>query len=327
MKRQSLYFTGPQTVEVREETLPALTAGRVLVQTLHSAISSGAEMPVYRGQLPAETAADETLAALGGTFQFPLKYGYASVGRVLRVGKGVSRAWVGRLVFAFNPHESRFIAPLTEVMAVPDDIEAETALFLPNMETAVNFLLDGAPLMGERVAVIGQGIVGLLTTALLAMHPLGGLTTFDRYALRRDASLALGARASLDPAAEPGLQTDLTYELSGVPAALDTAMAVTGFDGRIIVGSWYGQKRAPLDLGGRFHRNRLRLISSPASTLTPALMARWTKGRRMDVAWDMLRAVQPARLITHRFAFDDAAQAYALVDKHPEQCIQVVMNY
>jgi 2-desacetyl-2-hydroxyethyl bacteriochlorophyllide A dehydrogenase len=327
MLRRSLYFTAPHTIDVREEPLPALAAGQVLAQTLCSAISPGTEMLVYRGQVPTEMAVDETIAALGGQFRFPLKYGYSAVGRVLELGPGVDSAWQGRTVFAFNPHESHVIADIAQLFPLPDDVDAETALFLPNMETAVNFLLDGAPLIGERVAVLGQGVVGLLTTALLARCPLANLTTFDHYPLRRETSLALGAHVSLSPESSPALQADLTYELSGSPAALDAAIALTGFDGRIVVGSWYGQKRAALDLGGRFHRSRIRLISSQVSTLTPALSGRWDKARRLQVAWAMLRAVRPGRLITHRVPLAAAAEAYTLIDQHPEACLQVLLTY
>lgn len=333
MLRHSLYFTAPHTVEVREESLPPLAAGQVLVQTLCSAISPGTEMLVYRGQVPTEMAVDETIAALGGQFQFPLKYGYSSVGRVIELGPNADAAWLGRTVFAFNPHESHFIADPLKLIPLPEAIDIETALFLPNMETAVNFLLDGAPLIGERVAVLGQGVVGLLTTALLARCPLANLTTFDHYPLRRETSLAFGAHASLEPNNPPALQADLTYELSGSPAALDAAIALTGFDGRIVIGSWYGQKRASLDLGGRFHRSRIRLISSQVSTVTPALLGRWSKARRLQVAWERLRlmsherAVQPARLITQRFPLAEAAQAYTLIDQRPEACLQVTLTY
>jgi threonine dehydrogenase-like Zn-dependent dehydrogenase len=209
------------------------------------------------------------------------------------------------------------------------------------METGVNFLLDGAPLIGEQVAVFGQGIVGLLTAALLARLPLASLITLDRYPRRREASLSLGAHASLDPSAPDALAqlqshlqadrsyagADLTYELSGAPATLDMALAATGFNGRVVVGSWYGQKRADLNLGGRFHRSRIRLTSSQVSTLTPELMGRWTKSRRLQVAWHMLREIKPARLITHRFPLAGAVQAYALIDQHPDQCIQVILTY
>jgi len=327
MKRHSLFFTAPHRIEVREEALPALATRQVLVQTIASAISPGTEMLIYRGQAPTELAADESIAALSGSLNFPLKYGYACVGRVTQLGPEVGDMWRDRLVFAFNPHESHFVAAITDLFPLPADIDPDTALLLPNMETAVNFLHDGAPLLGESVAVFGQGIVGLLTTALLARIPLASLTTLDHYPVRREASLSLGADASFDPSALPDLQVDLTYELSGAPAALDQAIAVTGFAGRVVIGSWYGQKRADLNLGGRFHRSRIRLISSQVSTLNPALTGHWTKARRMAVAWQMLREVKPARLITHRFPFAEADKAYKLIDEHPEQCIQVVLVY
>ena len=324
---RSLYFTAPHRVEVRDETVRPPLAGEVWVETTASAISPGTEMLVYRGQAPTELAVDETISALPGSFSFPLKYGYAAVGRVAALGPGVDASWLNRLVFAFNPHESHFTAAAAGLLPLPVDVDPDTALFLPNMETAVNFLHDGAPLIGERVAVFGQGIVGLLTTSLLARMPLASLTTFDRYPLRREASRSLGAHASLDPSELTDLQADLTYELSGSPATLDQAIAATGFDGRVIVGSWYGQKHAGLNLGGRFHRSRIRLISSQVSTLAPELSGRWTKARRMDVAWQMLREVKPARLITHRFPLAEAAKAYELIDQRPETCIQVVLTY
>jgi threonine dehydrogenase-like Zn-dependent dehydrogenase len=120
---------------------------------------------------------------------------------------------------------------------------------------------------------------------------------------------------------------DLTYELSGNPAALDQAIAATGFSGRVVIGSWYGQKRADINLGGRFHRSRMRLISSQVSTLAPEWTGRWSKARRLQVAWRMLEQVQPAHLITHRFPLTQAAQAYALLDQHPEEAIQVLLTY
>jgi threonine dehydrogenase-like Zn-dependent dehydrogenase len=204
------------------------------------------------------------------------------------------------------------------------------------METAVNFLMDGRPMIGEQVLVSGQGIVGLLTTALLARFPLGSLVTLDRYLLRRQASLEIGAHASLDPESTESRTeierwmprgADLAYELSGAPQALDELIALTGFDGRVLIGSWYGQKRASLDLGGRFHRSRIRLISSQVSTLAPELLGRWNKSRRFQVVWDMLRAVHPERFITHRVPLTEAPKAYQLLDDCPEQSIQIVFTY
>lgn len=335
----SLFFVEPRQVEIRQSNLIQPGAGEVLVQTAASAISPGTEMLLYRGQMPQDMAVDETIAALGGAFRYPLKYGYAAVGRVMVLGSGVPDEWAGRLVFAFNPHETHFVARPEHLLPVPAGMSPETAVFLPNMETAVSFLMDGQPMIGEQVAVFGQGIVGLLTTALLAQMPLASLVTLDRYPPRRQWSTRLGATAALDPAhglaeikqalqgKRPYPGADLTFELSGNPRALDQAIDVTGYNGRILVGSWYGQKRADLNLGGQFHRSHMQIISSQVSHIAPRWNGRWTKPRRLQHAWQMLAQIRPERLITHRFAIEQAAEAYQLLDQSPEQAIQVVLTY
>jgi threonine dehydrogenase-like Zn-dependent dehydrogenase len=204
------------------------------------------------------------------------------------------------------------------------------------METAVNLVQDAAPILGEQTLVFGQGIVGLLTTALLAEFPLASLVTCDCYPLRREASLSLGVTAVFDPYAEDFRKrtrellpsgADLAIELSGSPAALDDAIALTGYSGRVVVGSWYGQKKAALDLGGTFHRSRIQLISSQVSTIAPGLRGRWDKARRFGVAWEALRRIQPAKWITHRYPLDEAKEAYRLLDLSPEETIQVIFGY
>ncbi len=341
MQRKALYFTGPGQVALRSEALAAPAFGQVLVQTIISAISPGTELLIYRGQAPQDMARDDTISALAGDFSFPLKYGYAVVGRVTALGPGVSPDWQDRLVFAFHPHESHFLATPDELQMLPLYLSPEDAVFFPNMETAVTFLLDGQPLMGEQVAVFGQGIVGLLLTALLARWPLSSLVTLDLYARRRLLSENLGAHLSLDPTipdlttrllgylqgAGPYPGADLTYEVSGNPEALDQAIAVTGFNGRVVIGSWYGSKKSDLNLGGRFHRSRVRLIGSQVSTVPPELAGRWNKARRYHITWQMLEEIKPARFITHRFPIAQAAQAYELLDQNPGETIQVIFEY
>jgi 2-desacetyl-2-hydroxyethyl bacteriochlorophyllide A dehydrogenase len=341
MERQALYLTAPRQVALQSEPLPSPAFGQVLVQTIFSAISPGTELLVYRGLAPADLARDETITALAGDFSFPLKYGYAAVGQVMELGRGVAPGWEGRLVFAFHPHESHFLATPDELLQLPADLTPDDAVFFPNMETAVTFLLDGQPLMGEQVAIFGQGIVGLLLTALLSRWPLSSLVTLDLYPKRRLLSEDLGAHVSLDPAAldtmarlaaclqgaGPYPGADLCYEISGNPAALDQAIAATGFSGRVVIGSWYGLKRSDLNLGGRFHRSRVRLIGSQVSSIAPELTGRWNKTRRYHATWEMLAQVKPARFITHRFPLAQAAQAYELIDQHPEDVIQVILTY
>ncbi len=341
MENRVLYFTAPRRLELRTEPCPNPNAGEARVRVMASAISPGTEMLIYRGEMPKGLAADETLEALDGALAYPLKYGYAAVGEVVAIGAGVPSSWLGQRVFAFQPHQRCFVASVKSLHAIPSGIGLEAALFLPNMETAVNFLLDGAPRIGEKVAVLGQGVVGLLTTALLGKFPLSALVVYDRFPRRRELALSLGADAALDPNSADALEkgrallrarefydgADLTYEVSGNPQALDLALELTGFAGRVVIGSWYGTKSAAINLGGRFHRSRIRLLASQVSTIAPADTGRWDKPRRLSVAWDMLRALPAEKLITHRFPFTQATDAYRLLDEHPEEAIQVILTY
>jgi len=331
---KKIYFTAPGKVEIRQSSLPPLTQGQVLVETICSAISPGTEMLVYRGQFPKDLAdAHDTLSS---GLKYPLAYGYASVGKVVKISKEMRHRWLGRLVFAFQPHTSHFIATPDELLPLPEGMTPETACFLPNMETAVNFLQDAAPLLGEKVLVFGQGIVGLLTTALLAEFPLASLVTCDRYPLRREASLSLGVSTALAPSTSDFREqvrkllpsgADLSLELSGSPAALNDAIALTGYGGRVVIGSWYGEKEATLDLGGDFHRSRIKLIASQVSTIAPGLRGRWEKARRFEVAWEALARTQPQKWITHRFPLEEAKKAYDLLDANPRETIQVIFQH
>ncbi len=341
VKRTAVWFEGQRQVALRQEKVPVVGADEVLVQTAVSAISPGTEMLLYRGEWPPDLPVDETIPALTGAFCYPLKYGYACVGQVVAAGSAVDTAWHGRWVFAFHPHESHFTARPEHLLPLPEGMSPETAVFLPTMETAVSFVMDGRPVIGEQVVVWGQGIVGLLTAALLAPFPLAALVTLDSYPLRRQWSGRVGATAVFDPATpdvlaqvraalsgpRPYPGADLVYELSGNPAALDMAIAAAGFAGRIIVGSWYGQKRADLNLGGVFHRQHLQLLSSQVSHLHPRWHGRFTKARRLQTAWVQLARHNPAQFITHRFPLAAAAEAYRLLDEAAETAVQVVFDY
>lgn len=334
MKCQILFFTNPYEVDIQEKTIAPLEPGELLVKTQFSAISPGTELLIFRGHAPTELAADVNIAALSGSLVFPLQYGYAAVGIVIKASADLSSKWINRTVFSFQPHQTHFIATPEQVFPLPEGISPQSAVFLPNMETAVNFLMDGHPLIGERVAVFGQGIVGLLTTALLSKFPLNDLLTLDLHPNRRTASLDAGAFKSFDPCNASTLSQvrgengiDLVYELSGSSNSLDQAISVTGFSGRVVVGSWYGRKRVSLDLGGHFHRSRIQIISSQVSSITPSISGRWDKTRRFDLAWQMIDQVRPERWITHRLPFQQAAQGYRLLDQNPNEVIQVLLDY
>jgi 2-desacetyl-2-hydroxyethyl bacteriochlorophyllide A dehydrogenase len=335
VKRKTLYFTSPRQVELREEILPAPGADNVLVETTCSAISAGTEMLVYQGRFPRELEADSVISSLRGGFKYPLAYGYACVGVVRDTGTQVEKSWRDKLVFAFQPHTSHFITTPDFLFPIPDSLQPDSACFLPNMETAINLVQDGAPIFGERVLVLGQGVVGLLTASLLSEFPLDVMLTADCYPLRCNSS-PVSRRLSLDPHA-PGFRqqamgflkqgADLTFELSGNPTALSDAIALTMFSGRIVIGSWYGEKPAEIDLGGKFHRSRIKLISSQVSTIAPELERRWTKARRFEAAWKALERIKPEKWITHRFSIDQAEEAYRLLDERPQETIQILFTY
>jgi 2-desacetyl-2-hydroxyethyl bacteriochlorophyllide A dehydrogenase len=324
-------------VEVRPEILEPPRGNELLVKTELSAISAGTEMLLYRGEVPTESHPQGDL--ISGNLRYPTPYGYAAVGRVMEAGPSADPGWQDRLVFAFRPHSSHFVASPHELLPLPEGVGVEDAVFLPNMETAVNLVLDAAPLLGDRVLVLGQGVVGLLATALLCKFPLECITAADRFAARRQASVELGVTSALDPGSprfrDDALDLtgpsrrgyDATLELTGNPLALNAAIELTAFSGRIIVGSWYGTKAAPVEFGSRFHRSRIALIASQVSDIAPQLSGRWDKQRRFDVAWSELRKAHPARWITHRFAIDEASDAYRLLDEAPETAIQAVFTY
>lgn len=337
--RNTVIFTAPRQVELRQESLPAfasLGADDVLVETICSAISAGTEMLVYRGQFPHEVDSVDSISA---GLHYPTSYGYACVGRVTQLGSGVDPKWADRLIFSFQPHTTHFITSPAALIPIPENTSPETACFLPNMETAVNLVQDAAPILGERVLVLGQGVVGLLTASLLSEFPLDCLITADHFELRRKALYLRPSTINLQQLNSSkkdfcrqaqkilGEGADLTLELSGSPSALDDAIALTRFSGRIIIGSWYGEKKAAIDLGGAFHRSRIKLISSQVSAIAPELSGRWDKPRRFATAWKALERVKPEKWITHRFPIKSAADAYRLLDERPQETVQVIFNY
>ncbi len=328
--RTTVYFDAPYQVVLHQEELPAPRPGEVLVQTLVSAVSAGTEMIFYRGQVPPGMTADATISHLEQSVRYPIAYGYAAVGRVIACGPDTPAHLLDQRVFAFQPHTTHFLAKASELLPIPAALDFESAALLPNMETAVNLLMDARPLLGERVVIFGQGVVGLLTTALLAQFPLADLIAIDGYAKRLRVARSLGATQMLTAQDLPmlaRLDPDLIIEVSSNPDALAAAIDISGFGTRIVVGSWYGQKPVTLPLGGPFHRNRVQIVSSQVSTLDGSLQNRWTKTRRFDVAWQQLQRIPVGDLITHRMPIHQAAEVYQLIDQQPDEVVQIIFTY
>jgi len=330
----SVWFPGPRRLELRTEPLGPLGPADVRVEAIASAISHGTEMLVYRGQVPPELSLD--LPTLQGSFAFPIKYGYASVGRVVETGPDVRALEVGDLVFVHHPHQTAYVVPERLPIRLPPGLDPVSGVFLANVETALTIVLDTAPRLGERVIIFGQGVVGLLSTQLVRRTGAGLIAVVEPIAARRALAQRLGADLALAPdehlqqavqQATGGAGADLAIEASGNGAALGQAIDALAFGGTVVVGSWYGTKPVQLSLGGAFHRRRLRLLSSQVSTIDAALQPRWNYGRRLDLARDLLRDLQLGPLISHRLPIERAAEAYRLVDEHPEQTVQVVLDY
>lgn len=341
IKSQQLWFMAPYSVEFRGQELAEPGPDEILVRTLFSGISAGTEMLAYRGQLPRNQALDPNMEALENqATSYPLQYGYASVGRVEAAGNKVDQGIIGRHVFALQPHATHYITRAMSVVKLPRSMNPEAAVFLANMETAVNLVLDAKPALGENVVILGQGVVGLLVSAILSHFPLAGSYALEPIPLRRDTARILGVEnaIALEDESEmeamkstlnttPGQGADLVLELTGSPEALNLAVELCAYSGRIIVGSWYGNKPVTLDLGGRFHRERIEIISSQVSSISPELSGRWDRDRRFATALAMIESTRPEKLITHRIEFGSAHEAYKLLDEAPETVLQAVLTY
>ncbi len=331
---EAVWFAGPQRVEIRQEPAAPVGPDDVRVCALVSGVSAGSELLVYRGGAPRDLQPD--LPTVSGDFGFPIKFAYASVGRVIEVGSRVSALAVDDLVFVHHPHQTGYVVPADVPIRLPDGLPADVGVFAANLETAVTVVLDAHPRLGEAVLVTGQGIVGLLVTMLLRKTGAFPIVTADLHERRRAASAAAGAdhafRADADlPAAvldlTDGRGVDVAIEVSGSPAALQACIDAAAFAGTVVVASWYGTRDVGLTLGGRFHRRRLRVVSSQVSTIDPAITPRWDRARRTALVSSLLEELPLNELITHRFPMDQAAAAYELLDRRAEECLQVVLDY
>lgn len=327
MRRRALRFTAPRQVALADQELPEPAPGEVLVRTLVSAVSAGSELLAYRGLVEPETPLDPLLPALSGRFEFPFGYGYAAVGEVVTSGPSE-----GDRVFLFAPHATHHVAAAASLWPVPRDVSLDDAALFATLETALAVVHDAAPLVGERAVVIGQGVVGLACTALLARTGLEALVAIDRLEARRAWARELGATHAAAPNDTPSealgaAGADLVIEVSGDPAAFALALATAGLEARVVIASWYGTKEVRVSLGTSFHRKRLRLLSSQVSQVAPALRGRWDKARRREAVAALAPRLGLGRLVSHRLPFERAPEAYRLLDERPGETLQLLFTY
>jgi 2-desacetyl-2-hydroxyethyl bacteriochlorophyllide A dehydrogenase len=321
-----LLFVAPREVELAPVELPDPGPGTLLVRTSYSGISTGTELLAYRGLLEPDLPLDERIGSLGGTFRYPFPYGYSCVGEVEHSTGPVP---AGTLVFAFHPHQDRFVIDVDDVVALPPGTDPRAATLLPYVETGLQLSLDAGQVAQETVAVLGLGAVGVITALLLQRAGATVIAT-DPSDERRALAVSLGIPAvgpdelssRLSPRGVP-----LLLELSGSPTALAGALDLLSHEGTALVGSWYGRQPVELPLGGAFHRRRLTIRSSQVSTIPAALAGRWDVARRRRVAVDLLGELPLSTLATTEVAFAEAAAAYEALDRSEPGVFHVALRY
>lgn len=270
---------------------------------LASAVSRGSEAIVFNGQVPPTQYATMRCPFQDGEFPGPVKYGYASVGVVEALGPGGPEALVGRRVFCHYPHQDRYIAPADAITPIPDEIPTERASLTANMETAVNGLWDGGPRVGDRIVVVGAGVVGCLFAVVASGIPAAEVTLIDINPDRRGIARRLGVSFAMPPDA-PG-EADLVVHASGTPEGLSTALALGGFEATILEMSWYGDENVPAPLGAEFHARRLRLVSSQVSSISAARRSRRSRAARLALALELLADARYDVLLSGTSALDE----------------------
>ena len=308
-----------------------LKPNQVEIKSMYSLISSGTELKIFKGAFD-EAALDVNIKGMEDqSMKYPLAYGYSMVGVVIRCGENVTDApdIIGKTVFSFSPHASQVILDRKSIQIVPDGISPKDAIFMPSVETALSIVHDAHIRLGENVAVYGQGLIGVLVTAILSTYHyhhdqilpssssvLGHLTVFDTLPDRLAMASIMGASQALLPSeSESAGPFDVSIEVSGNSKALQSAIDQTRDGGRIIIGSWYGNSSIDLKLGIDFHRSHKTIKTSQVSNIPPELSLLWDKKRRFDLAWELVRQIKPSRLITKILTLDRAQDAYEALDK------------
>lgn len=290
--------------EIRAVALPEPAADEVLVRTCWSGISRGTEGLVHRGEVPTDQYDVMRAPFQGGDLPGSVSYGYLAVGRVEH-GPPELR---GRLVFCLHPHQTAFVVPVDAVVPVPDGVPPRRAVLAGTVETAVNALWDAAPGVGDRVAVVGAGMVGCCAARLLAGIPGTEVTLVD-VEDRSEIAAALGVRFARPGRAPRDL--DLVFHTSGTAAGLQESIGLLGTEGTVVELSWYGNREVSLHLGGAFHSKRLSIRASQVGPVSPSHRARRSTRDRLELALDLLRDPAFDALLTGSSSFEELPEVLA----------------
>ena len=318
---RAFWVVAPSRGELRSAPLAPPAPGEVQVQSLFSGISRGTESLVFRGAVPASQRDAMRCPFQQGDFPAPVKYGYCSVG-VVEAGEA---SWIGRRVFCLHPHQDRYVVPVGWINPLPDAVPSPRAVLAANMETAVNGLWDAAPRLGDRISVVGGGVVGLLVAALAARIPGVQVELVDVDPGRAAVAARLGLRHVLPQ--EAAGERDIVVHASGRAEGLATALSLAGFEATVLEMSWHGDRSVPVPLGEAFHSRRLVLRSSQVGAVATAQRARWDTRRRMALALDLLADDAFDALVEARVAFDELPAAMDRLARSPEGALCTVVTY
>jgi NADPH:quinone reductase-like Zn-dependent oxidoreductase len=296
---RALWYIGQGLAELRPEPLGEPRLGEVRVCALYGALSRGTERLVYTGRVPPSEFERMRAPFMAGSFPFPVKYGYATVGRVEAGPEHLK----DRVVFALHPHQTRFNLPAEAVSALPDSVPAARAVLAANMETALNAVWDGAPGPADRIAIVGGGLLGLLVAYLCARLPGAEVMVVDIDPGR--AALAQKLGAAFAGTGAPPTECDLVFHASATAAGLNTALKLAGEEATVVELSWYGTGDVGAPLGEAFHSRRLRLVSSQVGKVAPSHRARWSHGRRLAAALTLLNDSALDVLLAPAIDFDE----------------------
>jgi threonine dehydrogenase-like Zn-dependent dehydrogenase len=301
----AFWLSAPGRGEIRPAALPAPGPDEVLVRTLVSGVSRGTETLVFRGGVPPDQHDAMRAPFQEGDFPGPVKYGYLNVG-VVEQGPPQLR---GRTVFCLYPHQTAYVVPAGAVTVVPEDVPPARAVLAGTVETAVNALWDAAPLLGDRVAVVGAGMVGCCVARLLSRFPAAHVTLVDVDAGRAEIAAALGVDFALP--AEAAGDRDLVVHASATSAGLQRSLELLAPEGTVIDLSWYGDAEVRLSLGGAFHSRRLGIRASQVGTVSPARRGRRSTAERLALALDLLRDPAFDALLTGQSPFGELPDVMA----------------
>ena len=287
------------------------------MRTVYSGVSRGTEALVFNGEVPRSQYEAMRAPFQEGEFPGPVKYGYANVGEVLPEDAPPDLA--GRTVFCLYPHQDLYRVPAAAVARIPAGVPPARAVLAANMETAVNVVWDARPAAGDRIVVIGAGVVGLLVAWLCRQVPGAAVTAVDVNPERGSAARALGVAFRTEAGQQPA--ADLIVHASGQPAGLHAALDIAGVEATIVEASWYGSRSVPLPLGEAFHSRRLTLRSSQVGRLPPERAARWSHARRMRLALELLRAAELDALISGESGFAELPAVMARLSRDPRAAL------